>query len=172
MYTIKQLCQMAHISQATFYRVSRENSEFSGIVEANRIKRGNSYRYGEPVRAWLLDYYAASVDAKTAECPSAATQGLSDVSSASTDESTLQELKRENEALRARTEQLEKLLDDERAERKELHQQNGHLLLLLSQEKQEKQLLLPAPKKSLRERWALLLGKWAEKAAGAAEQKH
>ena len=61
-------------------------------------------------------------------------------------------LEAEIEALKAEIEALRKQLSDKEAERLELLRQNGALILTLQQEKQEKMLLLPAPKKSLGEK--------------------
>ena len=61
-------------------------------------------------------------------------------------------LERKIDALEAEIEALRKQLSESEAEKKELLRQNGEVLLLLQMEKQEKQLLLPAPKKALVER--------------------
>lgn len=66
-------------------------------------------------------------------------------------------LKAEIEALKAEIDALRKQLEDKEAERKDLFHQNGALLLMLQQEKQEKMLLLPAPKKSLSDKFKTFL---------------
>jgi len=58
----------------------------------------------------------------------------------------------EIKALHAEIDTLRKQLDDKEEERKELLRQNGALILTISQLQTEKQLLLPAPKKTLSER--------------------
>ena len=61
-------------------------------------------------------------------------------------------LKKKNKRLKATVKELENLLEQSEAERAELIKQNGIALLALSQEKQEKRLLLPEPRKPLREK--------------------
>lgn len=61
-------------------------------------------------------------------------------------------LTEERDALRDRVQELEKKLAETEAERKSLFTQNGALLLMLQQEKQEKMLYLPKPKKTIGER--------------------
>lgn len=61
---------------------------------------------------------------------------------------------RENELndLKIKYDELKETYEKVESERQELLKQNGNLLLLLSQEKAEKQMLLPAPRKSIREK--------------------
>jgi septal ring factor EnvC (AmiA/AmiB activator) len=61
------------------------------------------------------------------------------------------ELQDEIKALQAEIATLKQTLEDTEAERKALLQQNGALILTLQQEKQEKMLLLPAPRKGIKE---------------------
>lgn len=45
MVSIKELCQRANISQPTFYRLLKNDSEFSVWIESHRKKKGNGYYY-------------------------------------------------------------------------------------------------------------------------------
>lgn len=150
---IATLCQRASISQQTFYRLTRDNQELRSLVKSDRKKRGNGYQYSNDVLKWLLTYYGKgeTVEEKreTRESPEEAQEGPTDAPAVEGGEIHDTEVET---ALRAEIERLRAMLEEERQERQELHRQNAQLLLLLSQEKQEKQLFLPAPKKSLWER--------------------
>lgn len=74
-------------------------------------------------------------------------------------EAQLTALQRKIDALEAEIGALRKQLDDKEDERKELLRQNGALILTISQLQQEKQLLLPAPKKNLTDRVKALFRK-------------
>lgn len=45
MVSIKELCQRSNISQPTFYRLLKNDSEFSVWIESHRKKKGNGYYY-------------------------------------------------------------------------------------------------------------------------------
>ena len=49
MVSIKELCQRANISQPTFYRLLKNDSEFSVWIESHRKKKGNGYYYDTEV---------------------------------------------------------------------------------------------------------------------------
>ena len=155
MYDVKTLCYRSIISQQTFYRLIKENEEFRELVETGRQKRGNSYHYPETVLQWLLEYYSIpsepteAKDTPQEEKPVEASESPSEPSETVDREKPL--LDRIN-ALEAEIRALEAKLEDKEQERKALFLQNSQLLFLLSQEKQEKQALLPAPKKPLLER--------------------
>ena len=67
-------------------------------------------------------------------------------------EGELEASKAEIDALKAEIAALRKQLEEKEAERLELLRQHGALILTLQQEKHEKMLLLPPPKKSLGEK--------------------
>lgn len=155
MYDIRMLCQRSNISQQTFYRLMKENEEFRELVETNRQKRGNSYHYPETVLEWLTAYYLVSADttrgggATPSPPPStASTRPFKPAEAVDREKSLLDRIN----ALEGQIEALEAKLDEKEQERKALFVQNNQLLYLLAQEKQEKQALLPAPKKSFFER--------------------
>ena len=70
-----------------------------------------------------------------------------------------EEIKQELERLKEKYAELQAELEKVEAERKQLLEQNGNLLLLLSQEKAEKQKLLPIPRKTIGERIRALFRK-------------
>ncbi len=153
MLDVKSLCQKANISQQTFYRLIRENKEFSSLVENNRQKKGNGYKYDTPVLEWLYNYYdreQAEAEQEQAtespvEAPASPVEGLDG-------EERIKTLLEENTALHAQIDDLKQQLEDKEQERRALFAQNAQLILLLGQEKQEKQALLPAPRKPIGER--------------------
>ena len=67
-------------------------------------------------------------------------------------EARIDALQAEIKALQGKLDALQKQLDAKEAERVELLRQNGILCLTLQQEKAEKMLLLPSPKKTLGEK--------------------
>lgn len=168
MYDVKTLCQRSNISQQTLYRLIKDNEEFRELVETGRKKRGNSYLYPEEVLQWLLEYYSVSSeptetkDTQQEETPVKASESPSEPSETVDREKPL--LDKIN-ALEAEIRALEAKLEDKEQERKALFLQNNQLLYLLSQEKQEKQALLPAPKKPLLERIKGMFAKEKERPA-------
>ena len=146
MYNIKSLCEKSNISQQTFYRLLRENKDFRELVENNKEKKGNGYRYTDTVLSWLLDYKGIELlpeePATPAEMPP---------ETILTDERERTLLNQIN-ALEAEIDGLKAIIDEKEQERKALLLQNANLLLLLTQEKQEKQALLPAPRQSFSQR--------------------
>ncbi len=151
MYDIKMLCQRSNISQQTFYRLMKENAEFRELVETNRQKRGNSYHYPETVLEWLTAYYLVSAKSATEKkdtSSKASERPFKPFEAVDREKPLLDRIS----ALEGQIEALEAKLDEKEQERKALFVQNNQLLYLLAQEKQEKQALLPAPKKSFFER--------------------
>lgn len=158
MFDIKTLCQRSNISQQTFYRLSKENEEFRDLVVAERKKRGNSFLYPDSVLQWLLEYYAITPDKPDVEEQKPTEEEETPVEAFESPSEPSETVDREKPlvdkiaALEAEIKALEAKLEEKEQERKALFIQNGQLLYLLSQEKQEKQALLPAPKKPLIER--------------------
>lgn len=142
MYNIKSLCEKSNISQQTFYRLLRENKDFRELVEKNKEKKGNGYRYTDAVLSWLLDYKGIEEPSTPAEMPPETI--LTD----ERERTLLNQIK----ALEAEIDGLKAIIDEKEQERKSLLLQNANLLLLLTQEKQEKQALLPAPRQSFSQR--------------------
>lgn len=149
MYNIKILCEKANISQQTFYRLLRENDDFRELVEKNKQKKGNGFRYSEAVLDWLRDYRGITPEPEQQQ--PAATPTENPVEAAETPAEPPVWADREKEllnqiaALEREMTRLTAALDDKEQERKALFLQNANLLMLLTQEKAEKQALLPPP---------------------------
>lgn len=153
MYDVKTLCQLSNISQQTFYRLIRENNEFRTLVESNRQKKGSGYKYDSAVLEWLYSFYDISPDATTGEAPlENALEGAESPSNSLEAEQRINSLLEEIEGLKGQIDALTADLEKKEAERQMLFQQNAQLILLLGQEKQEKQALLPPPRKPIGER--------------------
>lgn len=144
MYSIKFLCQSAKISQQTFYRLIRDNSEFRELVESNREKKGNSYRYGKPVLDWLIAHYEAETPAEALKCPVEPRENPTKENTATTEKADLEALQAEYDNLKSQYEKLKSDYDKLDAEKQTLLSYQGNLLFLLTQEKAEKQKLLVA----------------------------
>lgn len=171
-YTVNDIITKFHISKTTFYAKVKKNPDFftanSIKLKAEGEKNKPFTRYNQAVYDFFASQYGIQEEAvsavpdavlkterqeddryhgrDTVEAPETPLQSFF---SPADDVKPTQE---DKNALQAKIEALEAKLAEAEAERKELISQNSHLLLLLSQEKQEKQLLLPAPKKSIRER--------------------
>ena len=146
MYNIKTLCEKANISQQTFYRLLRENEDFRELVEKNKQKKGNGFRYSEAVLDWLRDYRGITPEqqptAAETDKPAEATETPSEPP---VREDKEKELLEQIAALEREISRLSAALDDKEQERKALFLQNANLLMLLTQEKAEKHALLPPP---------------------------
>lgn len=150
MYNIKTLCEKANISQQTFYRLTRENEEFRALVEANKQKKGNGFRYNEAVLEWLCDYRGITQEQQPEQAPpTAAAENPVEASETPAEPPVWadreKELLNQIAALESEITRLTATLEDKEQERKALFLQNANLLMLLTQEKAEKQALLPPP---------------------------
>jgi len=152
-YTIEDLSSKCKVSKQSIYSLIKKNQEF---VKQNSIKRGKKIKYNQAVLNHFLDYYGvkeeeqpspdAPEDARIAE--NASIEG-EEPSSNTTNEDTAEE---KIKALESQIEALKQELAASKEANSELIRQNGQLLLLLQEEKQEKMRLLPAPRKSIGER--------------------
>ena len=140
-YTIDELAEMVGLTIQTLYKRRREDEELSRLMDEDSRKRGRRILYGEAVAEWLTDYYR----------PLPPTTNLTVEAEPSEAETPASTFKWQEEVARLTAEnaKLTERID-------ELHKQNGLLLLLLQEEKQEKQALLPAPKVGL---WQRLFGR-------------
>ena len=164
-YKIQDLSQLSKISNPTIYKIFKKNQDF--IADNSKKVKGKTKPmtlYSQAVLDLLLSQYGqgndgtivnGSAGGTTTELPSEPQKREEtppEAAEAAEDKSTITALQTKIEALEAQIEALE-------AERRELVKQNGNILLLLSQEKAEKALLLPAPKKSFGERIKALFHK-------------
>lgn len=146
MYNIKTLCEKANISQQTFYRLIRENDDFRELVEKNKQKKGNGFRYSEAVLDWLRDYRGITPEQQpTAAATENPVEAAETPSEPPVRPDREKELLEQIAALEREITRLTAALDDKEQERKALFLQNANLLMLLTQEKAEKQALLPPP---------------------------
>ena len=163
-YDIEDLSRLANVSKKTVYEYKKKNkalfTENSTKVKAEGKTKPKTM-YSQAVLDLLLAQYGqgndgtivgASAGGNATELPSEPQKRDETPPEAAEDKSTITALQTKIEALEAQIEALE-------AERRELLKQNGNILLLLSQEKAEKALLLPAPKKSFGERIKALFHK-------------
>lgn len=180
-YKLEDLSRLVKISNQTVYRIIKKNQDF--FKDNSKKVKGKTKPitlYNQAVLDFLLAQYGEKRDniitpevaggsfidgertddiilndapgGTSTELPSEPQKHEETPPEAAEDKSTITALQTKIEALEAQIEALE-------AERRELVKQNGNILLLLSQEKAEKALLLPAPKKSFGERIKALFHK-------------
>lgn len=172
-YTINQISSACKVSKQSLYKFINKNKTF---INENSTRNHRIIYYNQAAMDFFLAYYQPDRKAEDEKIP------VSDIDTdtdkkepdflMNTDiaevqaknppveaqneeeppEGQLNPLQRKIDALEAEIEALRKRLDASEAEKKELLRQNGEVLLLLQMEKQEKQLLLPAPKKTLADR--------------------
>lgn len=156
-YTIKELTKEVNRTAATIYNYMRSDEETKRFfVEHRRENTKGGYVYDEKVLERLKNKYLIEGGAGTQKNFSADSENP--ISTAPHGEE-ITRLSAEIERLTAELEEtsgkcaaLQSDLEKADAERAELLRQNGNLLLLLSQEKAEKQALLPPPRRSIGER--------------------
>lgn len=159
MYSMKDLSSRVKRTPQALYTLIKQNEELSSIVKQNREQSGRFIKYGEPVLQWLINYYQIeepTEDDAGAAIGEPAADPIPDPTppSSPTDASLQAELIRltvENEALKTAIEGLKSDLERERTEKRELREQLGISLLALRDEQKEKQLYLPAPRKTLKD---------------------
>ena len=134
-YSINDIKAETKVSLQSLYTLIKKNKEF---VNENSTRKQRKVYYNQAVMDFFTSYYLSE---SAPETPQKAEEQAEKESSADA-------LKAENDALKAQIDALQKQLEAKEAERLELLRQNGALILTLQQEKQEKMLLLPAPKKS------------------------
>lgn len=160
-YTINQLATICKVSTQSIYKLLSKNQP---TVKQFSTKQGRKILYGQEVLDLLLDHYGLRQDeGQTEDTSTNASKTLSDAPEAEVEDNSTQTkiaaLEAQIESQKKQIEELQKQLADKEAERKQLLEQNGQVLLLLSQERQERIKLLPAPKKSFGERLKGFFGK-------------
>lgn len=163
-HTVKEMCDICHITSRTFYRAVKQNADFRKMVEETKAETPKGSTYGESVLEWLKKKYLPDADEQETptmpvEPPSSPAEPSDLVECINSPSETRGALEREIDGFTAKVEKLElenAFLREQVAALKEdkkvLNEQFSNTLLLFTQEKQEKQLLLPAPKKPLMER--------------------
>lgn len=159
-YTINDIKAAVNVSLQSLYTLIRKNQAF---ISENSMRKQRKIYYNQKVMDFFVSYYLPeqsteegkisplaedlSIKAEKAE------KTLSETSYREEEQQArIDALQVEIKALHAEIDTLRKQLDDKEEERKELLRQNGALILTISQLQQEKQLLLPAPKRSIGER--------------------
>lgn len=161
-YDIQDLSNKCGISKASIYAFIKKNKDFFEDNSIREKEKSTStkpkVKYNQVALDFLLSHYgkkesADSIFSPRLEVASNLSENATKNDSAQEpDQIPIEALQTQINALEAKIEALEKELAAKEEERKELLNQNGALLLLLSQEKQEKALFLPAPKQSIGER--------------------
>ena len=159
-YTINDISAKCKVSVQSLYTLIKKNKE---LINKNSMRRQRKVYYNQDAMDFFLSYYLPEQVPEEGKIPPSPLDtetrgGLAENSpleNSSTDrphEGQTDALHAEIDALKAQIDALKKELDAKEEERKELIRQNGALILTLQQEKQEKLLFLPAPKKSFSEK--------------------
>ena len=138
-YTINDIKTATQVSLQSLYTLIKKNQSF---IKDNSIRKQRKIYYNQTAMDFFTSYYNAE---QLPETPPEAEEHAEKEPSALF---RIEALEAERDALQAEINALKKQLEAKEAERLELLRQNGALILTLQQEKQEKMLLLPAPKKS------------------------
>ena len=149
-YTIEDLSSRCKVSKQSIYSLIKKNQEF---VKNNSSKRGKKIKYNQEVLNLFLDYYGVKeAEEPSADAPEKAPEAENTPQKAEEPSATVSQDEPAEEKIKALESQIEALKQELAAAREqnsELIRQNGQVLLLLQEEKQEKMKLLPAPKQSL-----------------------
>ena len=137
-YTINDIARETKVSTQSLYSLIKKNKEF---INKNSTRKQRKIYYNQEALNFFINYYQPEIAQETAQ--ETIQEEKAEISNKAVEEI---------EALKAEIEDLKRQLSEKEAERKELLQQNGALILTIQQQQQEKMLLLPAPKKTLRER--------------------
>lgn len=152
-YTIKDISSKVKKSEQSLYTLIKKNQDF---IKQNSHKEGRFVRYNQAVMDWFIDYYGAKQEEQQEEQQQepqeTAQKGRQEASSTPAEDLSVELLKAKIEALEGENAALRERLNDSEEERKELRQQVGMALSALQQEKQEKMLFLPSPRKTFAEK--------------------
>lgn len=166
-YNINQISSKCKVSLQSIYSLIKKNKAF---ITENSIRKQRKIYYNQAAMDFFISYYApdtntekkipdeiVNIDAaekQTENSPFQSGQPENpplESGQPDTIESQLNALQSKIDALQAEIDALKTQLKEKEEERKELIQQNGALILTISQLQQEKMRLLPAPKKSFAE---------------------
>lgn len=137
-YTIDDIASICKVTKQSIYNLIKANKEF---INENSRRYQRRLMYNQAALQYFTEYYQV-------EAPEVDTIKAPDKQETKNTEALEGKIK----TLQAEFDTLKQLLAETEAERKALIHQNGALILTLQQEKQEKMLLLPAPKKTIGER--------------------
>lgn len=155
-YTTKDLLEVSKTSLQSINKLFKSNSELKELAKEHKKVENRNVFYDEVIYEWFCRRY----EKKTKSLMENGVAGGNFENEnqnipLDTPPSSLpqeEETKTELEILKEENARLKEELEKVEAERKQLLEQNGNLLLLLSQEKAEKQKLLPPPRKTIGER--------------------
>ena len=159
-YTINDISETVKISKPSLYALIKKNSAF---IKDNSVRRQRKIYYNQAAMDFFTSYYQPEATNQSGENQppqvnlnsaegQAEKKPVEGAQAEGQHKSQPNALERKIDALEAEIEALRKQLDASETEKKELLRQNGEVLLLLQMEKPEKQLYLPAPKKTLTDR--------------------
>lgn len=159
-YTINDIRAVVNVSQQSLYNLIKKNKSF---FQDNSTRKQRKIYYSQAAMDFFVSYYQPVINLNETEEHIKnlnETEGQDNKENPSInpnetegrEESQTSALKAQIDALHAQIDLLQKQLDAKEAERVELLRQNGILCLTLQQEKAEKMLLLPSPKKTLGEK--------------------
>lgn len=151
-YTIEDISNICQKTKQSIYNLIKQNQ---GFIKNNSKRYGKRIRYNQEALNFFLDHYGMQTPGITQDTLldplNDHNNGTTSTTSGEGKGNPLPAEQAKIEALQAEIDRLNQLLEDKEAERKELLNQNGALILTLQQEKQEKMLLLPAPRKGIGE---------------------
>lgn len=160
--TIKELCAKSQITEQTFYRLKKKDEAFTKLLEQHSNVGSNKTRnYDDAVLEYVLTRYNRDSVPDETEKASENKQSLPlETADPEIERLTkeIDELKQKLTESEAERQKLSDQIAAGEAEHQELIKQNSMLLLLLSQEKAEKQALLSAPRKTMRQKLAEIFG--------------
>lgn len=154
-YTINDIKAAVKVSLQSLYTLIKKNQAF---INDNSIRKQRKIYYNQAAMDFFISYYSPDTDTtkkipdKTIDTETGGGKAENPLEKPSYREEEQQAridaLQVEIKALHEEIDTLKAQLTAKENERVELLRQNGALILTLQQEKQEKMLLLPAPKKS------------------------
>lgn len=149
-FTIKDISSRVKKTEQSLYSLIKKNQAF---IKQNSHKQGRFIKYNQDAMNWFINYYGAAQDEERHETPpETALNGPQQAAEAKIEDLSIQLLQTKIEALQTENAALRERLTASEEERKELHSQLGMALSALQQEKQEKMLLLPPPRKTIAEK--------------------
>lgn len=158
-YLITDIQAKTNVSITSLTAFKKKHQDF---FNNNSTRKHRKIYYNQAAMDFFISYYSPDTDTDkkipdkiidTETGGGKAENPLSETSSKEEEFKTrIDALQTKIDALHAEIDILRRQLEEKEEERKELIRQNGALILTLQQEKQEKQLFLPAPKKTLGEK--------------------
>ena len=155
-FTIKDISSRVKKTEQSLYSLIKKNQDF---IKQNSKKEGRFIKYNQAVMDWFVSYYGATQDdgsqqesSQQGTIAETAQEDRQEVASSPVEDLSCQLLLAKIEALESENAALRERLSASEEERKELQKQVGLALLSLQQEKQEKILLLPPPRKTIVEK--------------------